>query len=326
MNKLTVRLLAASALCAVGTVAMTMPATARDGDVSVSISVGSAAFGYDDGYYDNDRRWHDWQNDEERNWYRENHRQTYYQMGRYDDRDQYRRDWLGGRRNDWRVDNGDDFSVSLGNVVFAYNDGYYDSGRRWHDWRSDRERDWYRQNHRQTYYLMGRSDDRDNYRRDWLGGRRDDWRGDNRDDFSVSLGNVVFAYNDGYYDSGRRWHDWRNDREREWYRQNHRQTYYLMGRYDDRDNYRRDWASGRRDDWRNGRSDVDFTVLLGNIVFAYDDGYYDNNRRWHNWRNVDERNWYMQNHGKTYYHMRRHRDRDHNRRDWREGRSDDWRS
>ena len=144
--------------------------------------------------------------------------------------------------------------------------------------------------------------------------------------FSISLGNAVFGYDDGYYDNDRRWHDWRNDEERNWYRQNHGQTYYLMGRYDDRDNYRRDWLRGKRDDWRGGRSNIDFTVLLGNVVFAYDDGYYDNNRRWHYWRNVNERNWYMQNHGKTYYHMRRHRDRDHNRRDWREGRSDDWRS
>ena len=300
MNKLTLRLLAASALCAVGTVAMTMPAVANDrGDVSFSISLGDAAFGYDDGYYDNNRRWHDWRNDEERDWYRQNHGPTYYQMGRYDDRDDFRRDWLGGRRADWRGDRGDDFSISLGNVVFAYNAGYYDNGRRWHDWRNDRERDWYRQNHGQTYYQMGRYDDRDNFRRDWLGGTSADWRGDRGDDFSISLGTVVFAYNDGYYDNGRRWHDWRNDGERDWYRQNHGQSYYQMGRYDDRDAYRRDWLGGRRADWRGG--EADFSLSLGNVVFGYSDGYYDNYRRWHRWHNENERNWYQRNHGPTYY-------------------------
>jgi hypothetical protein len=247
-------------------------------------------------------------------------------MGRYDDRDDYRREWIGGRRSDWRRDREDDFTVSFGNVAFAYDDGYYDSSRRWHDWRNDRERNWYRQNHSKTYYRMDRYDDRDNFRRDWLASRRDDWRGGGSNDFIVTFGDVAFAYDDGYYDSGRRWHGWRNDRERNWYRQNHSQTYYRMGRYDDRDNYRRDWLASRRDDWRGGGSDVDFTVMFGNVVFGYDDGYYDNSRRWHSWRNDNERSWYMKNRGSSYHHMRRDGDRDHNRRDWREGRSNDWRS
>ena len=178
MNRFTLSLLAASALCAVGTVAVSMPAAARDRDnVSVSVSFGGAAFGYEDGYYDNERRWHEWRDDDERAWYQENYGPTYYGMSRYDDRDDYRRDWREGRRADWRGDRGDaDFSISLGNVVFGYEDGYYDNGRRWHSWRNDKERRWYQQNRRQSYHHMTRDRDGDRNRRDWRDGRRDDWR------------------------------------------------------------------------------------------------------------------------------------------------------
>lgn len=257
MNKFTLSLLAASALCAVGTVAVSMPAAARDRDnVSVSVSFGGAAFGYEDGYYDNDRRWHEWRDEDERAWYQENYGPTYYGMSRYDDRDDYRRDWREGRRADWRGDGGDvDFSVSLGNVVFGYEDGYYDNGRRWHGWRSDNERRWYQQNRRDSYYHMSRYRDRDRYRRDWRDGRRADWRSGGDVDFSISLGNVVFGYEDGYYDNGRRWHSWRNDNERRWYQQNRRQSYHHMSRHRDRDRNRRDWRDGRRDDWRSSGYD-----------------------------------------------------------------------
>ncbi len=322
MNKFTYALLATTALC---TVAMAMPAVARDRtNTTISIQLGDAVFAYDDGYYDNARRWHDWRNEDERDWYRQNHRQTYYDMDRNEDRDNYRRDWLDGRRTDWRRDGRDDFSVTLGDVVFGYDDGYYDNGRRWHDWRNEDERDWYRQNHRQSYFQMSRYRDRDRYRRDWLDGRRTDWRRGGGDDFSITLGDVVFGYHDGYYDNGRRWHRWRNDNERNWYRQNHRQSYFQMSRYRDRDRYRRDWLRGRRADWRVGGEGT-FSISLGNVVFGYSDGYYDNDRRWHNWRNDGERDWYRQNHSRTYYQMSRDRDNHRNRRDWREGRRDDWR-
>lgn len=68
------------------------------------------------------------------------------------------------------------FSITLDGVQFGYSDGYYDEHRRWHPWRSHRERDWYRHNHRNSYYHMRRHRDRDRYRRDWRQGRRDDWR------------------------------------------------------------------------------------------------------------------------------------------------------
>lgn len=254
MNKFTHSLLAASALCAVGTVAVSMPAAARDRDnVSVTFSFGDAAFGYDDGYYTSDRRWHEWRDDDERAWYQQNHGDRYHRMNRYDDRDDYRRDWRDGRRADWRGDRGADFSISLGDVAFGYDDGYYDSRRRWHAWRSDEERAWYRQYRGPTYYQMGRYDDRDAFRRDWRDGRRADWRGGNDVGISVSLGSIVFGYSDGYYDSGRRWHRWRNDDERRWYQQNRRQSYYHMMRDRDRDRNRRDWRDGRRNDWRSDR-------------------------------------------------------------------------
>jgi hypothetical protein len=255
MNKFTLSLLAASALCAVGTVAVSMPASARDRDnVSVSVTFGGAAFGYEDGYYDNDRRWHQWRDDDERAWYQENHGPTYHRMSRADDRDDYRREWREGRRADWRDDRRDDrridFAVSLDDIEFAYEDGYYDNGRRWHGWRSEDERRWYQQNRGPTYFRMGRYDDRDNYRRDWRNGRRTDWRSGGDVDFGIVLGNVVFAYSDGYYDNGRRWHRWRSDDERRWYQQNRRQSYYHMSRYRDRDRNRRGWRDGRRNDWR----------------------------------------------------------------------------
>ncbi len=328
MNKYSHRLVAAGALFAAGTFAMAVPAIAdHRGDSNFSISLGNVVFGYADGYYDQDRRWHDWSNDDERDWYRENNGQTYYQMSRDQDRDNYRRDWREGRRADWRNGGGEgDFSLSLGNVVFGYSDGYYDNNRRWHGWSNDRERDWYRQNRGPTYYQMGRYDDRDQYRRGWLDGRRNDWRsGGGEGDFSLSLGNVVFGYSDGYYDNNRRWHGWSNDRERDWYRQNRGPTYYQMGRYDDRDQYRRGWLDGRRNDWRSDRRGGDFSVSLGGVVLGYYDGYYDNDRRWHSWRSNNERNWYRQNNRDSYFHMRRNRDRDQYRRGWWQNRRADWR-
>jgi hypothetical protein len=46
--------------------------------------------------------------------------------------------------------------------------------------------------------------------------------------FSFRIGDVGMAYDDGYYDRGHRWHRWRHQREREWYRANYRQSYRGM--------------------------------------------------------------------------------------------------
>jgi hypothetical protein len=60
-------------------------------------------------------------------------------------------------------------SFNIGNVAFGYTDGYYDNHRRWHRWRSTRERDWYMRNHRGSYHAMrhDRDRDRNNRWRDW---------------------------------------------------------------------------------------------------------------------------------------------------------------
>jgi hypothetical protein len=53
------------------------------------------------------------------------------------------------------------FSFRIGDVAFAYSDGYYDHSRRWHPW-TVRERDYYRDNYRNYYYRDMRHDrDRD---------------------------------------------------------------------------------------------------------------------------------------------------------------------
>lgn len=90
------------------------------------------------------------------------------------------------------------------------------------------------------YYGNDRGYDRGYYDRD-----------DGNASFAIQFGNVVFAYSDGYYDRDRRWHGWRNDRERNWYRQNRRTSYYDTTRDRDRDRGRRDWRDGRRNNWRN---------------------------------------------------------------------------
>ncbi|HWU54657.1 MAG TPA: hypothetical protein VN175_04085 [Rhizomicrobium sp.] len=43
--------------------------------------------------------------------------------------------------------------------------------------------------------------------------------------FSFRVGDVAFGYSDGYYDHDRRWHSWRNQRERNWYRVNYGNSY-----------------------------------------------------------------------------------------------------
>ena len=52
------------------------------------------------------------------------------------------------------------------------------------------------------------------------GYNRSDRRIDNRDNGTVSLsfGSVAFGYSDGYWDNGRRWHQWNNGGERQSYR------------------------------------------------------------------------------------------------------------
>ena len=80
-----------------------VPATAA---VDFSISLGNAAFGYSDGYWDRDRHWHAWRNAEESEYFR-THYGEHYVAVRHDhdrkDRDQGWRNerwWDQGRDGD----------------------------------------------------------------------------------------------------------------------------------------------------------------------------------------------------------------------------------
>jgi len=73
--------------------------------------------------------------------------------------------------------------------------------------------------------------------------------------FTISLGDVGMAYSDGYYDQNRRWHRWRNHRERDWYRHNHRDSYFSMTHTRDRDSNHGDWRRGKRNDWHSDDGD-----------------------------------------------------------------------
>jgi hypothetical protein len=77
-----------------------------------------------------------------------------------------------------RPDAGDFFAIILGHALLGYADGYYDRDRRWHGWRNDHERDWFRQRHADSYFDIRHDRDRDRHRRDWRNGRRKDWRRD----------------------------------------------------------------------------------------------------------------------------------------------------
>ena len=53
-----------------------------------------------------------------------------------------------------------------------------------------------------------------------------------------------------------------------------------------------------------------FSFSIGNVGTAYNDGYYDRNRRWHSWRNRAERDWYRAHYTRNFRNMRRDADRD----------------
>jgi len=103
MMKIINGVLAGAALCAFGMVAVATPADARStGGITFSITLGNAVFGYTDGYYDRNRRWHRWRNAQERRWYQANHRDSFYNLRHDRDRDDNRRNWRNGRSQDWR--------------------------------------------------------------------------------------------------------------------------------------------------------------------------------------------------------------------------------
>jgi hypothetical protein len=54
---------------------------------------------------------------------------------------------------------------------------------------------------------------------------------------------------------------------------------------------------------------------VGDVFIAYNDGYYDHNRRWHRWRHTRDRDYYRRHYRSRYHDMPRDRDR---RRHWRD--------
>ncbi len=52
-----------------------------------------------------------------------------------------------------------------------------------------------------------------------------------------------------------------------------------------------------------------FSFNTGDVAFAYSDGYYDNNRRWHKWRNAREHREYRSRYRDVYRDHRRGRER-----------------
>lgn len=124
-------------------------------------------------------------------------------------------------------------SVTINDVAFGYRDGYWDNGRRWHRWNSDRDYQNYRSHHTGYY-------------RDWNHDRygSDGWARDGNFGFNE----IAFGYRDGYWDNGHRWHRWSNDRDHRNYRS------HYAGGYRDW-NHDRDGGDGWKRDNDRGGSD-----------------------------------------------------------------------
>jgi hypothetical protein len=102
------------------------PASAQNVDVGVhvgGVGFGDVAYGYRDGYWDHGHRWHRWHRGE----------MASYRNGagnQYNDWDHNRDRDLG-----WRESVGPAVIFNVDNVAFGYQDGYWDHGHRWHEWR-----------------------------------------------------------------------------------------------------------------------------------------------------------------------------------------------
>lgn len=122
-------------------------------------------------------------------------------------------------------------SIGFGDVAYGYRDGYWDNGHRWHRWNNDHDYNNYRAHH--TGYFRDWNHDRNGgngWQRDWE---------------STNFDNVAFAYRDGYWDNGRRWHQWNDDRDYRNYRKHN------AGNYRDW-NHDRDGSDGWKRDRDNG--------------------------------------------------------------------------
>ena len=57
------------------------------------------------------------------------------------------------------------------------------------------------------------------------------------------------------------------------------------------------------------RDTFSFSFNTGDVAFAYSDGYWDNNRNWHRWRNDREHREYRNRYRDHYYARRHNRER-----------------
>ena len=62
------------------------------------------------------------------------------------------------------------------------------------------------------------------------------------------------------------------------------------------------------------RDSFSFSFNTGDVAFAYSDGYWDQNRQWHRWRNSREAREYRARYDHNYYHRKHTRERN---RGWR---------
>lgn len=147
------------------------------------------------------------------------------------------------------------FSFRAGDVAIGYSDGYYDRSNRWHAWRDAREHAWYRSNYRDSYRGFRRDQDRDGVPDRYDRDRDGDGIPNSRDRRPNSPWLGAIGYTDGYYDRNRRWHAWRNYRERDWYRVTYRDNYRGYGRDQDRDGVRDRYDRDRDGDGVPNRAD-----------------------------------------------------------------------
>lgn len=187
----------------------TVPAEARL-NFGVTIYADNVMFAYRDGYWDRRHNWHPWDDPDDWHWFRAHYPGRYY-------------DWMHTRDPDlgWRVAVvGAPVTISFQpeNVAFAYRDGWWDRWHRWHPWATPAEWAWWRSNHPELYW-------------DWVHSRDPDmgWRvavlmpppG-----FTFRVEDIAFAYRDGWWDRGHRWHPWANQAEWAWWRQHHPELYW----------------------------------------------------------------------------------------------------
>ena len=84
---------------------LTMTSTPSIAGVSINLDFGNVAVGYQDGYWDNSHRWHQWRNDDEMHQYRSKHRHNYNNWKRAERRDrEYQK--VRNRHHERRHDNG----------------------------------------------------------------------------------------------------------------------------------------------------------------------------------------------------------------------------